>query len=239
MDKQTPHIVLLLAGGQGFRMHSDRPKQFIEVEGMPVIFYTMRTFQEHPEIDRIYVVCNPEWNSFVETTAQKGGINKFCGTFPAGETSIGSLRNGIRGLESTFAHQNPVILTHEAVRPLVSADIISQNLLIFRTHGNAVTAIRSNEAYMVSANGVYSEKSIPRELLFRAQTPLTFSLNELTKAFCQAQENQIRHSQSLYTLITEVFPNKKLYISPGTELNFKLTVPEDINILKALLIYRQ
>ena len=157
MDK-TLNIALLLAGGQGHRMHSERPKQFMDVEGQPVIFYTMLAFQRHPEVDRIYVVCHPEWADFVKSTAENGRIGKFCGIFPAGDTSIDSLRNGIEGLRAEAGLDNPAILTHEAVRPLVSADIISRNLGVFRAHGNAITAVRSNEAYMVSPGGTYSEQ---------------------------------------------------------------------------------
>ena len=236
MDKPL-NVVLLLAGGHGFRMHTDRPKQFIEIAGEPVISYTLQAFQRHHEIDRIYVVCNPEWNDFVKTTARNGRISKLHTLFPAGDTSIDSLRNGIAGLYAELGEQNPTVLTHEAVRPLVSDEIISLNLDTFRTHGNAVTAVRSQEAYMVSPDGISSERCIPRELLHRAQTPITFSLNDLTEAFRRA--SQIRISQSLYTLITEVFPLKKLYISSGSELNFKLTLPEDIETLKALLTYRK
>ena len=137
------------------------------------------------------------------------------------------------------AGPGPAVLTHEAVRPLVTDEIISLNLNTFRTHGNAVTAVRSQEAYMVSPDGISSGKCIPRELLYRAQTPITFSLDDLTEAFRRAKQIQISRSQSLYTLITEVFPLKKLYISPGSELNFKLTLPEDIETLKALLTYRK
>lgn len=104
---------------------------------------------------------------------------------------------------------------------------------------SSVTAVRSQEAYMVSPDGISSGKCIPRELLYRAQTPITFSLDDLTEAFRRAKQIQISRSQSLYTLITEVFPLKKLYISPGSELNFKLTLPEDIETLKALLTYRK
>lgn len=238
MDR-TPNIVLLLAGGQGHRMHSCCPKQFMEVAGIPVILHTMQVFQQHSEIDYIYVVCNPEWDKFVRATAQSGLIWKFNGTFPAGETSIDSLRNGINGLRGIFGDRNPAVMTHEAVRPLVSEEIISLNLSTYYQYGNAITAIRSHEAYMVSPNGVYSEKHIPRELLYRAQSPLTFSLKELTEAFQRADSIKINRSQSLYTLITEVFPLKKLYMSPGSELNFKLTLPEDIDTLKAILTYRE
>ena len=119
MDKPL-NVVLLLAGGHGFRMHTDRPKQFIEIAGKPVISYTLQAFQRHHEIDRIYVVCNPEWNDFVKTTARNGRISKLHTLFPAGDTSIDSLRNGIAGLYAELGEQNPTVLTHEAVRPLVS-----------------------------------------------------------------------------------------------------------------------
>ena len=82
MDKPL-NVVLLLAGGHGFRMHTDRPKQFMEIAGEPVISYTLQAFQRHPEIDRIYVVCNPEWNEFVKTTARNGRISKLHTLFPA------------------------------------------------------------------------------------------------------------------------------------------------------------
>ena len=239
MDKPL-NIVLLLAGGQGFRMRTGCPKQFMEVEGEPVISHTLRVFQRHPEIDRIYVVCNPEWNDFVSAAARDGGISKLRELLPAGETSIDSVRNGVVGLQAEYPDDNPAVMTHEAVRPLVTDEIISLNLDTFRAHGNAVTAVRSQEAYMVSPDGISSEECVPRELLHRAQTPLTFSLRDLAETF--RREGQIRgsrSSQSLYTLITEVFPRKRLYISPGSELNFKLTLPEDIETLKALLAYRK
>ena len=92
---------------------------------------------------------------------------------------------------------------------------------------------------MVSPDGIGSDECIPRELLHRAQTPITFCLDDLAEAFRQADLAKICRSQSLYTLITEVFPGKRLYISPGSELNFKLTLPEDIEILKAILAYRK
>ncbi len=237
MNKPT-HIALLLAGGQGIRMHSSSPKQFMKVAGCPVILHTMDRLQQHPEIDHIYVVCHPDWKDFVVKTALQGGIQKFAGTFEAGESSIDSLRNGIEGIRTKWDNENPIIMVHEAVRPLISREIISNNLRTFHTHGNAITAVKSNEAYMVSRDGTCSEESIPRELLYRAQTPQTFYLNDLEDTFRQADKMNLGSSQSLYTLMREVFPKKELFIAPGSELNFKLTLPEDIEILEAILSYR-
>ena len=236
---RTPCIVLLLAGGQGCRMHSLRPKQFLTVEGAPVLAYPLRTFQHHDEIDRIYVVCAPEWSDFVERLAEEEGISKFVRTIPSGTTSIDSIRNGIEGIRQDYSESNPVVILHEAVRPLVSDETIGLNLKTFRTYGNAVTAIRSHEAYMVSSNGISSSAGIPREQLFRAQTPQTFFLNDIEEAFTRAEQAGLPASQSLYTLMTEVCGEKPLYIAQGDAINFKLTLPEDIELLKAILSYRR
>lgn len=234
------HIVMLLAGGCGQRMHSNRPKQFMEIGGTPVILHTMCTFQQHEMIDQIYVVCAPEWESFIIQHAKAAQINKFTDVFPAGETSYDSLRNGINGLSASIKdEENPIILVHEAVRPLVSPDIITQNIRTCHTYGNAITAIRSNEAYMVSHDGHCSEGHLPRETLFRAQTPQTFPLHELKDFFRKADEQGLSTSQSLFTLVREIYPEKPLFISSGSELNFKITHPEDIETLKAILAYRR
>ncbi len=238
MHDRQRHIALLLAGGLGERMHCNRPKQFVDIYGLPVILYTLQAFQSHPAIDDIYVVCTPEWKDFVEDTARKGSIGKLRQTVPAGTTSTASLQNGLEAIRAHHGEGNPAVLTHEAVRPLVSEDIISRNLETFHAHGNAITAVRSNEAYMVSPDGLCSEKGLPRETLFRAQTPQTFCLDELTEAFALARQKGLMPSQSLYTLMRETYPHKTLYIAPGNELNFKLTLPEDIETLKALLAGR-
>ena len=236
---KVKNIVLLLAGGCGQRMHSDCPKQFMKIDGVPVILHTMRAFQEHTAIDDIYVVCAPEWKDFVVACTLSGKITKFAGTFSAGETSFNSLQNGIKGLNAIFKNdENPTVIVHEAVRPLIDSNIISRNLHTFQTYGNAITATRSNEAYMESSNGISSNRSLPRETLYKAQTPQTFSLDELNNMFRAADEKNIKTSQSLFTLVREVCPERELYISPGSELNFNITHPEDIETLKAIISYQ-
>ncbi len=231
-------IALLLAGGRGCRIHSERPKQFMEVAGMPVIAYAMHTFQQHASVDAVYVVCAAEWEHFVRETARAAGVDKFAGTFPAGATSLQSLRHGVEGLRAIYGRSNPVVLTHEAVRPLLSAEMVSRNLHTCSVYGNAITAVQSNEAYMMSDDGVSSRDCFPRERLYRAQTPQTFGLDTLMEAFRQGDLLGVRHSQSLYTFISTVLPGYALYIAPGSESNFKLTFPEDFDTFAAILAYR-
>lgn len=231
------HIVLLLAGGKGCRMNSEAPKQFMEVAGAPVFLHTMRIFQQHPLIDRIYIVCAPEWEKTVKKTAEADGMTKFSGIFQSGENSIDSLRNGIAGIQATYPDSNPLVMTHESVRPLVTERIITENLKTAHEHGNAITAIRSNEAYMVSYDGLSSKEHIARELLFRAQTPQTFYLSDLLALFKKAEQNHIFQSQSLYTMMAEM-GDAPLFIAPGHPLNFKITYPDDLDTLEAILTFR-
>jgi len=227
------HIALLLAGGKSSRMNTNRPKQYIEVNGETVLKHTMRAFQQHPLIQDIYVVCARGWEVTVCEEAQSGEITKFRHAIIGGETSFQSLRNGVAYLLQEVEDSDSIILVHDAVRPLISQDVISRNIAVCLTHGNAITAVRSQEAFLVSENGSISNSYMPRENLLRAQTPHTFPLKTLKEMMEKANERGITKAQSLFTLANELgfLP---LHIAQGDIMNFKLTYPNDILIYQAL-----
>lgn len=231
--KNNKHIALLLAGGKSSRMNTNRPKQYIEVNGESVLKHTMKAFQQHPLIQDIYVVCARGWEETVSEEAQSGEITKFRHAIIGGETSFQSLKNGIAYLQQEVKDKDAIVLVHDAVRPLISQDVISRNIAVCLTHGNAITAVRSQEAFLVSENGSCSSSYVPRENLLRAQTPHTFPLKTLKEMMDKAEERGITHSQSLFTLANELgfLP---LHISQGDIMNFKLTYPNDILIYQAL-----
>lgn len=214
-------------------MNANRPKQFLQVDGESVLLHTMRAFQRHPLIQDIYVVCAAEWAAAVRQEAGDGGIEKFRCTIEGGATGFDSLCNGIRGLAGLVNDPTALVLVHDAVRPLVTQDIISRNIAVCLTHGNAITALGSHEAFMVSQDGKTSTSYLPRENMLRAQTPHTFLLGTLTQMLEKARQQGITYSQSLFTLANEV-GFTPLYIAEGDALNFKLTVPQDILIYQAL-----
>lgn len=231
--KSHRHIALLLAGGNGVRMNSKRPKQFLQVDGESILLHTMRAFQQHPLIQDIYVVCADEWAVSVEQEAKEGGIDKFRSTIKGGATGFDSLRNGIKALAGTTEDTSALVLVHDAVRPLITQDIISRNIAVCLTHGNAITALGSNEAFLISTDEKSSTEYIPREGILRAQTPHTFPLATLRQMMEQAKERGITHSQSLFTLANEL-GFTPLHVAQGDALNFKITVPQDILIYQAL-----
>ena len=150
------HIALLLAGGKSSRMNTNRPKQYLEVNGETVLKHTMRAFQQHPLIQDIYVVCARGWEDTVYDEAQSGEITKFRHAIIGGETSFQSMKNGINYLLQEGIDTESIVLVHDAVRPLISQDIISRNIAVCLTHGNAITAVRSQEAFLISDNGSIS-----------------------------------------------------------------------------------
>ena len=134
---------------------------------------------------------------------------------------------------------NTVVLIHDAVRPLVSQDIISRNIAVCLSRGNAITALPSQESYMVmdspsNDNALTSSSYIIREKLLRAQTPHTFLLKELSAMMHEANEKGISYSQSIFTLANEL-GHVPLHVAEGDVLNFKLTLPSDFTIFRAIL----
>ncbi len=228
------NIALIIAGGVGNRMGQDIPKQFMYIDDCPVIIRTMMAFQKHPQIDVIAVVCLAGWETILQSYANQFGINKLKYIFPGGENGQSSIRNGIFGLRNNGFSKKDLVLIHDAVRPLISQEIISSNIAICLRNGNAVTCIKCAEAILESANHLSSISSIPRDKLFRTQTPQTFTLGDMIKAHEEAIQKGILNSVATCTLMVEL-GGRTLFMAPGEERNIKLTNTEDIELYKSLL----
>ena len=100
------------------------PKQFLTVNERPVIVYTLESFQKHPEIDAIAVVCIDGWQSVLQAYANQFNITKLKYIVPGGKNGQDSIRNGVYELEKHYAPED-IVLIHDAIRPMVSAEIIS------------------------------------------------------------------------------------------------------------------
>ena len=226
------NIALIIAGGSGNRMHQDIPKQFLTVNERPVIIYTLQAFESHPEIDAIAVVCIQGWEQVLWAYAKQFNITKLQYVIPGGKNGQDSIRNGVYELEKHFA-QNDLVLIHDAIRPMVSAEIISDCIRVANLHGNAITVIPCAEAMIQTEDGVISSGSYPRDKLKRTQTPQAFRIGDICDLHRRALEAGITNSVASCTLMIEM--GEKIYFSAGSEKNIKLTTVEDIDIFKALL----
>lgn len=228
------NIALLIAGGAGNRMGQDIPKQFMHVDGSPIIIHTMKCFQQHPDIDTIAVVCLNGWETVLQAYANQFNITKLKWIFPGGNTGMESIHNGIYGLKEKGCDDDDLVLIHDSVRPLLSQDIISSNIAICKAYGYAITGIQCREAILESHDGFTSNTSIPRDSLIRTQTPQTFRLGNIIEIHEKAKAKGITNSVASCTLIAEV-GGCDMHIVPGSEKNIKVTTVEDLEILKALM----
>lgn len=227
------NIALIIAGGVGQRMGQDIPKQFINVDNIPVIVYTMAAFQKHPEIDAIEIVCVDGWHEVLYAYAKQFGISKLENVVSGGKNGQDSIRNGLYDIAKRHNDDNDLVLIHDAIRPLLSEEIISDNIRVCKEHGNAITVIPCNAAMLKTYDGIHSETQVPRDNLKETQTPQTFFLKDIIAAHKEALEKGIVASVASCTLYIEL--GRKLYMCKGSEKNIKLTTVEDVEIFKALL----
>ena len=217
------NVALIIAGGSGARMHQDIPKQFLTVNERPVIVYTLEAFQHHAEIDAIAVVCIEGWDQVLWAYARQFNISKLKYVIPGGSNGQGSIRNGVFELEKHFAPED-IVLVHDAIRPMVSAEIISDCIIKAKKYGSGIATIPCAEAMMQTE-------------VKRTQTPQGFPIGKICDLHRRALEAGITNSVASCTLMIEM--GEQVHFSAGSEKNIKLTTVDDIDIFKALLLARR
>lgn len=233
------NIGLIIAGGVGSRMKAKTPKQFIRVNGKEIIFYTLSAFQKNRDIDAIVVVCLSGWEDTLLRGAQEYNITKMInlpnnGIVIGGDTGMHSLRNGMKYLKENFEHDSIVVI-HDAVRPLISQDIITANVASVKRHGTAITTVPTTEALLRISDDFPDESSevVDRSMIARTQTPQSLRLHKFIWAHDEAQKRGIKDTVATCTLLVELGESVHLILGEGT--NFKITTQEDIDLMKAYL----
>lgn len=227
------NIAMIIAGGIGARTHQDIPKQFINVHDKPIIIYTLEAFQNHPSIDAIELVCLEGWHDVVWAYAKQFGITKLENIVTGGATGQDSIRNGLYDIASRYKDDDDIVLIHDSIRPMVSAEIISDNIRVCRECGNATAVIPCTSVMLKTEDSVVSEDQVPRDNLKMTQTPQAFFLNELLSVHAEAIKKDLLPSIASCALYIEM--GKKVYLSLGSEKNIKITTSEDIEIFSSLL----
>ena len=179
------------------------------------------------------VVTLPAWMAVLQAYASQFNITKLNWVVQGGATGQESICNGLMTLKEDL-NMDDIVMVHDGNRCLVSSEIISNSLATFNAHGSAVAAIPCVEAVFRSNDeGNSSNTSIPREQLFRTQTPHTYSLEKLLWAHDEASKRGIVNTAASCTLMQQL--GETVYFSMGSETNLKITTVEDMLIFEALL----
>ncbi len=230
------NIAIIIAGGSGHRMGQDIPKQFINVYDKPILIYTLESFQQHPMIDAIEVVCIEGWHDIVWAYAKQFNITKLQWIVSGGATGQESIRNGVYNLEGKVKYDD-VIVVHDGIRPLVESSVLTDVISKCKQYGNAVTSLPYNEQiFLVDKDDETTTTAyIPRETLRRVSTPQAYVFFLIDEKYHEAYEKEIGIYGSAYTNTMMVELGVRLHFAAGSDKNIKLTTRDDLEIFKAYI----
>lgn len=226
-------IAIILSGGIGSRMGANIPKQYIEVKGKPVIYYSLEKFVKSGSIDAYIIALNGLWEKYVDKHIKKLNIEKQIIYSEAGETREHTIYNALKCAKQNGYSDDDIVIIHDAVRPMVSKTIIDDCLAGCREYDAAIATIDVKDTiYMSVADNCITD--VPkRSSLHAGQTPEAFKLGKYLKI----------HDEKSYAEISAVTGGAefayrcglKVYLSKGAEINFKLTTPEDLRHFEQIM----
>lgn len=230
------NTAIILAGGVGSRMGADRPKQFLQVQGKPVIAYCLHTFERHPEIDAMILVVAEEWRDYTLRWLKREHITKFKGFAQPGATRQHSILNGLKGAQ-TFTPEDGYVVIHDAARPLVDGAIITNCLEASRQADGALPVVPVKDTIYQSKDGTSIDRLLKRSELYAGQSPESFRFGPYLSIHNQASEEEIRATAGS----SEIAHRHGMCIRlvAGSERNFKITTAEDLETFAAILTENQ
>ena len=230
------NIAIIIAGGSGSRMGQDIPKQFINVYDKPILIYTLESFQSHPMIDAIEVVCIEGWEAVLWAYAKQFNIHKLKWVVCGGKTGQESIRNGVFSIREHCSDDDTIII-HDGIRPLVDDSVLTDVIVKAHQYGNAVTSLPYNEQiFLVSKDDESTTTQyIPRETLRRVSTPQAYNYGLLFDKYKEAFEKNIGIKGSAYTNTMMVELGVRLHFAAGSDKNIKITTKDDLELFKSYL----
>ena len=227
------NIAVIFAGGSGLRMHTkSRPKQFLDLNGKPIIIYTLELFDNHPQIDAIVVSCIKEWIPFLEKMLRKFEINKVVKIVSGGATGQDSIYNGLCAAEAYAKDKAATVLIHDGVRPLITEKTITDNINKVAECGSCITCAPATETFIVKQeDGSLEIPTRANSLIARA--PQSFHLADILSAHRRAISEDRHDFIDSCTMMRHY--GYKLGTIIGPMENIKITTPTDFFVFRAMV----
>lgn len=230
--RRNKNVAIILAGGKSGRNRQNIPSQFMDVNGKPILVYSMDAYQAHPAVDDIYVVCLKGWEDIVKAYAQQFGITKLKGLVPAGSSGILSLKNALDHIREQY-NKKDMILIQEATRPMVTTEMISNLLQACIATGSATICHSMNEYVQFDISGG-KPKYVDRNATIAMQSPEAHRLELIDQVFAVAQKQEHPLTESCCTMLLYNLGYKINFIESSVN-NIKITREEDIAAFSALV----
>ena len=225
------NIAIILAGGTGQRLGDSIPKQFLKVAGKKVIEHTLDVFQNHPQIDEIAVVSNPNFLNEIENIAIKNNYTKLKKILQGGKERYHSSLSAINAYDGD---KEINLIFHDAVRPLVNDRIISDCIAALDKYKAVDVAIKTTDTIIKVNEDEYITGIPARDYLRNGQTPQAFKLSTIKQAYKLALCDPDFKTTDDCGVVYKYMPNELVYVVKGEQFNMKLTYKEDLFLLDKL-----
>ena len=231
------NFAIVFAGGSGERMGSSVPKQYLELDGKPVLVHTLELFERHPEIDGIYLVVGNAHIERVREMAASFGISKLRGITSGGASAQDSIYAGLRFVADREDSGSAVLL-HDGVRPYVLPEVITANIKAVEEFGNAITYTPCYETIVLSGDGAKIDSIPLRSESYTAQAPQSFRLCDILAAHEKIRSRPEKYAGMVDQATICFTLGIPVHLVPGNRGNVKITTQEDIVTLGALMRWR-
>ena len=234
MDKYIYGVIL--AGGQGTRMGNiEKPKQFLEIGGRPILVHTVEKFIINPSFREILVLAPKQWLAYTKDIIKKYiRQHEKVAVMEGGATRNETIMNAIQYIEEAGClTEDTIIVTHDSVRPFVTYRMIDENIRYARKYGSCDTVIPASDTIVASEDGKFISSIPERKQMYQGQTPQSFKaerLREVYRSLSQEERDSLTDACKIYVLKGE-----PVYLVEGDVSNIKITYPHDLRVAEAIL----
>jgi len=221
--------VIIPAAGLGKRIGTEKPKQFVEINDIPIIIKTIQIFDSINDVENIVISVHSEWVAYTKELVAKFDCKK------VKEITIGGTERQdsvFAGLHSKFVRDSEIVLIHDAVRPFASPELIQNLINAADEYGAAIPAIQCIDTVKEKSNKGFVVKTLDREKLIQVQTPQAFWTTVAIESYAKSSKAGYRGTDS--SALVE-FAGYKVFIVEGEVTNFKITTLTDLEFAKFLL----
>ena len=223
---------IVLAAGQGKRRHSKIQKQFLEIGGKPILYYSMECFQKSPLIQDIILVTGEDMISYCQSEiVEKYGFTKVCKVTAGGKERYDSVYAGLLCCQDT-----DYVYIHDGARPFVTEEMIQRGYEAVKRTNACVMGMPSKDTVKLADPSGYIKETPDRKIVWNIQTPQIFSYDLIRGAYESIRKKDMSNVTD-DAMVVEQETGTKILLVEGSYQNIKITTPEDLAVAEAFLRY--
>ena len=226
---------IVLAAGSGKRMNSQTAKQFLKIRDKEVLYYSLKVFEESPLVDNIILVTKEDDIEYCRTEIiERNKFKKIMNIIPGGRERYDSVHAGLSLLSKNIDSEEDIVLIHDGARPFITETMISDSVMAAKKYGACSVGVPVKDTIKIIDENGFSVETPNRNFLYQIQTPQTFMLELILKAYDEFEKDS-NHNITDDTMMVEQYTGVNSKIIFGAYENIKITTPDDMEMAEKLV----